>query len=146
MSPTRTVTLFQDDQSLQFQTGLKVINNQVWTVSNLLHKYINGNMPVNKVTQRINVGRVADLLRDTKCQTRQRPWTSQSTSLVFPSKRATTRPWWLLHGPTLDQSIEPNQNPVSFRTFVFTPHYQFKNVVEMNNGHRKHFNYLKVNY
>lgn len=59
----------------------------MWTVSNRLQNYIIGEVADGEINIRINVGRISDLVRNTKCDNRQRP--SAISSLVFPTSQPT---------------------------------------------------------
>lgn len=79
--------MFQDNTNLQFQSGLKIFGNHVWTVSNRLQNYIIGEVADGEINIRINVGRISDLVRNTKCDNRQDPFDIQN--LVFPTSQPT---------------------------------------------------------
>ncbi|XP_046659965.1 protein yellow-like isoform X2 [Homalodisca vitripennis] len=74
----------KDDYTLQFQSGLKVYGNHIWTLSSRLQNYIVDGVPEGEINYRINVGRVSDLLRHTRCDVRLRP--TELPTFVYPSQ------------------------------------------------------------
>lgn len=60
----------QDNVNLQFQSGLKVYGDRVWTVSNRLQNYIVDQVAQDEINIRINVGTVSQLVKNTKCDRR----------------------------------------------------------------------------
>ncbi|RZF49036.1 hypothetical protein LSTR_LSTR011398 [Laodelphax striatellus] len=58
----------QDDERLQFASGLKVYKHKVWVTTSRFQNYFTNIMNPNETNFRISVGRVDDLVRGTTCE------------------------------------------------------------------------------
>ncbi|XP_054282735.1 protein yellow-like [Macrosteles quadrilineatus] len=75
----------KDDIALQFQSGLKVYGNLVWSLSSRFQNFYLDEVPEDEINYRINVGRLTDLLRHTRCDHRSSSGSSSSLQLSFKS-------------------------------------------------------------
>lgn len=64
------ISIFQDNETLQFLSGVKVIGDSVWILSNQLQNFIAGTTRPTDVKYRILTGSVSQLIYGTGCDLR----------------------------------------------------------------------------
>ncbi|XP_054257090.1 protein yellow-like [Macrosteles quadrilineatus] len=57
----------KDDERLQFQSGLKIYGDDVWTLSCRFQNFYLNQVPNEEVNYRINKGRLSELVKNTRC-------------------------------------------------------------------------------
>ncbi|XP_075230833.1 protein yellow-like [Lycorma delicatula] len=104
---TNIETVAKDDSRLQFSSGLKVHNGNVWATTSRFHHYFTGVMNHNDINFRILVAPVHELVIGTSCSiiTNRYPGTTSSPFRPFPTR-----------GGSYSNSSYGSNKPVVFET------------------------------
>ncbi|CAH0384393.1 unnamed protein product, partial [Bemisia tabaci] len=82
--PENLPVVAKNDVTMQFPSGLKAINDEIYVMSSRLQKYLDGSLANNEINFRVLRGSQPALIQGSVCDTRSAP--SASGSIVYPSE------------------------------------------------------------